>query len=294
MCCEHLTSDRLSDLESVLSAVQTTLATILQPCSILCLNSHALAQGIGRPRHDNILHCRQVAIQLFIWLSRINDIKIHSLGARASLQLQVLLTLVTLLLLLLALMVQASGDQFRMAVSRGAACHHVAFLIDLELLGLLGWLMIHAIGSHDGLFLRCGRLLLSLHHNLMPATSLSVLKLASATLGSPSHFIALASLFEHLHSIEIFHRDQLLLEVVCLEVLVRGKAKYFLLFELAHQYFLHLSVRQLAIIVETQRLHTTFIVLLKLKLVLDYVYPSLKDAFVLDGLANGNFTSTST
>ena len=158
--------------------------------------------------NDNILHCHQVGIQLFVRLSRINDIKIHGFNTRASLQLKVLLTLVTLLLLLPALKVQASADQVLMALLRGAACHHGAILIDLILLGLLSWLMIHVIGrSQDGLFLRCRRLLLSLNHLFLPATSLCVLILARATLGSPSHFIALASLFEHLYSIEIFHRD---------------------------------------------------------------------------------------
>ena len=150
--------------------------------------------------------------------------------------------------------------------------------------------VVGCVGRHYGIFLRGGRLLLPLHHDLVSAPSLSFLILGCATLGLPSHFIVLTGLFEHLHTIEIFHRDELLLEVVVLEVLVRGKAEYFLLFELTHEDLFHLPVRQLSVIVEAKSLNAALVILLKFELVLYNIHSGLEDAFILDGLPDGDFT----
>lgn len=75
------------------------------------------------------------------------------------------------------------------------------------------------IRGHDRVFLVAGHLL-PLHHDFMAPPPLCVLVLGRAPLRSPSHFVALAGFFEHLHAVQIFHCYEPLLEVVLLEILV--------------------------------------------------------------------------
>ena len=220
--------------------------------------------------------------------------------------------LLVIVVLLLAIILHASCSE-KIVLMRawprgntGAAAFHpydnvivfsCSILIDVKRL-LQGLLLlkrcisvvVSCVRRHYGIFLRCSRLLLSLHHNLMSAASLSFLILGCATLGLPSHFIVLTGLFEHLHTIEVFHRDKLLLEIVILEVFVRGKAEYFFLFELTHEDLFHLPVRQLSVIVEAKSLNAALVILFKFKLVLYNVHSGLEDAFILDGLPDSDFT----
>ena len=98
-----------------------------------------------------------------------------------------------------------------MASARG---HRVALLVDIELRLMR---LARAIGCYDRLLLVSP---LPGHHDLMSAPALHVLILARAPLRPPAHLVALASLFEHLHSVKVFDSHELLLEVVRLEVLV--------------------------------------------------------------------------
>ena len=88
----------------------------------------------------------------------------------------------------------------------------------------------------------------------MPAPIQSLLVLRCAALDElrsfESHFVFCTGLLQHLDPIEILNSDQLFLEVVRLEVFVGAEAKYLLLLELFHENLFHLSMGQLAIVIE--------------------------------------------
>ena len=65
----------------------------------------------------------------------------------------------------------------------------------------------------------------------------------------PAHLILAPRLLKHLKSVQVLHSHQVLLKVLTLELVVRTEAEDFLLFKLAHEYFFHLTMSQLAIIV---------------------------------------------
>ena len=89
--------------------------------------------------------------------------------------------------------------------------------------------------------------------------------------------------------IEILHSDQLFLEVVRLEVFVGAKAKDLLLLELFHENLFHLSVGQLAIVIEAQCLYSPISVLIQFNLVLDHIHACFEDALILDSLPDYHF-----
>ena len=120
---------------------------------------------------------------------------------------------------------------------------------------------------------------------------LGYVELCSPALVAPSHLVLATCLFEHLESVEIFHSDQLLVEVLTKEFIVGAEAEDLFLFELAHQDLLHLAMRQLSIVVETKGLNPAILILFKLHLMLDDLDTCLEDTLVLPGLSDRNLTS---
>ena len=110
---------------------------------------------------------------------------------------------------------------------------------------------------------------------------------------SPSHFILLPSILDLPESIHVLHSDELLIEVLAYELIIRTKAKDPLLLELSHEEFLHLVMCQLAIVVHAHRLHPTFIVLIKFQLMLNNLNSSLENTLILDSLSDLDLSSLS-
>ena len=121
-------------------------------------------------------------------------------------------------------------------------------------------------------------------------TPLSLLILLSSS--APAHLVLLPRLLEVLNAVEVFNSDQLPIKVLTLELVIGAKSEDALLFELSHEDFLHLTMGQLAIIVETQRLDTTLFILIELNLVLYHLHACFEDALVLNCLTNLDLAST--
>ena len=114
-----------------------------------------------------------------------------------------------------------------------------------------------------------------------------------STLWFPSHLILLASFFKNLYSVQIFDSYKLFLKVILREVIIRTEAKDLFLFELFHQDFFHLTMRQLSIVIQSECLNAPIFIFIKFDLVLHNFDSCLEDTFIFDGLSNHDFTGTS-
>ena len=109
----------------------------------------------------------------------------------------------------------------------------------------------------------------------------------------PSHFVLLPCHLEWFKPAEFLDCHQFLLEIGRFKVFVRLEAKDPLLLQLSAKHLLQLSLGQLAVVVQSQGLQATILVLFELHFMLNYIYASFEDTFVLDGLSNHEFASTS-
>ena len=91
--------------------------------------------------------------------------------------------------------------------------------------------------------------LLSLLSLLASALQCLLILSGAALLRIPAHFILATRLLEHLKPVQVFHSHQVFLEILVLKLVVRAETEDFLLLKLAHEYFFHLAMGQLAVIV---------------------------------------------
>ena len=137
-------------------------------------------------------------------------------------------------------------------------------------------------------------LLFHAHAMLHASPALVILEGGRAPLSVETHLVLVSSFLKHTQSVQVLHGHQWLVEVVGLEVLVRVEAEDLLLFELPHQDFLHLLMRQFAVVVKPERLHVALGVLFELHFMLDYIHACFEDTFILDRLAYHDLAGAST
>lgn len=96
-----------------------------------------------------------------------------------------------------------------------------------------------------------------------------------------------------LKAVQVFNRNQLLVEVLALELIVGAIAKDTLLLKLMHQDLFHLPMCQFAIVVKAKCLNSTVFILVQLDLMLYDLHACFKDTLVFDCLSNLNFSRAS-
>ncbi len=97
----------------------------------------------------------------------------------------------------------------------------------------------------------CLSLVFLLLKYLSTTSCIFILSSAAVSIWIKSHFIFFPSLLEHFQSIKVLNSDQVSLKVLVIKLVIGAKAKYFLLFELSHQDFLHLPMGELAVVVQS-------------------------------------------
>ena len=108
----------------------------------------------------------------------------------------------------------------------------------------------------------------------------------------PAHLVLVSCLLKDAEAIQVFDSNERLLKVVRLELVEIAKTENLFLLELSHQNFFHLLVRKFTIIVKSHRMNVTLPVFFKLHFMFNDLDASFEDAFILDSLANPNFTSS--
>lgn len=90
-----------------------------------------------------------------------------------------------------------------------------------------------------------------------------------------------------MHSVHIFDRNEIFLEVVIKELIIAAECEDFLLLELAHDQLLHLLVGQTALLVHLLDLGQRTL-LIQVILMFNYVKTSFKDTLNFVSLSNLN------
>ncbi len=129
----------------------------------------------------------------------------------------------------------------------------------VELLGLNGFVMgslllqILLRGRHLEIMATktCLSLVFLLLKYLSSTSCIFKLSSSAVSIWIESHFVLFPRLLEHFKSIKVFNSNEVSFKVLVIKLVIGAKAKYFLLFELSHQDLLHLTMGELAVVVQS-------------------------------------------